>query len=128
VRSGPGHAEVGAVEEVSRWSVCGDSLIAGRCLSCDARRWSRFVHRELVLLTVLVGATVASFFLRYARRRSEQRGIARRQAAAWFEAAQRASRGGNPETAVAGLRRAVSKDPENRCYRLDGWGTSSCSN
>ncbi len=42
----------------------------------------------------------------------------RRQAAAWFDAAQRASRGGNTETAVAGLRRAVLKDPENSRYRL----------
>jgi len=41
-----------------------------------------------------------------------------RQAAAWFDAAQHASRDGNTEAALAGLRRAVSKDPGNRQYRL----------
>lgn len=62
MRSGLGLSEVAVVEDASRCSVCGSSLIAGRCLSCDTRRWSRFVHRELVLLMVLIGITVAAFF------------------------------------------------------------------
>jgi tetratricopeptide (TPR) repeat protein len=90
-------------------------LVAGRCLSCDARRWSRFVHRELVLLTVLVGVTIAAFFATRAIADSNE-ALRRRQAAAWFEAAQ--SPDGNPGQAVAGLRRAVSKAPENKQYRL----------
>lgn len=105
------------VEDASRCSVCGSSLIAGRCLSCDTRRWSRFVHRELVLLTVLIGITVAAFFGTRAVAHSNEV-LRRRQAAAWFEDAQRASPGGNAGTAVAGLRRAVSKDPGNKQYRL----------
>jgi tetratricopeptide (TPR) repeat protein len=105
------------VKDTSRCSVCGNSLIAGRCPTCDTRRWSRFIHRELVLLTVLVGVTVAAFFGTRAVAHSND-ALRRRQAAAWFDAAQRASRGGNAEAAVTGLRRAVSKDPENKLYRL----------
>jgi hypothetical protein len=66
---------------------------------------------------VLVGVTVASFFGTRGVAQSNE-ALHRRQATAWLEAGQRASRGGNPETAVAGLRRTVSKDHENRRYRL----------
>jgi hypothetical protein len=66
---------------------------------------------------MLVGVTVASFFGTRAVAQSNE-ALHRRQAAAGFDAAQRASPGGNTETAVAGLRRAVLKDPENRRYRL----------
>jgi tetratricopeptide (TPR) repeat protein len=92
-------------------------LIAGHCLSCDTRQWSRFVHRELVLLTVLVGVTIAAFFGTRAVAQSNE-ALRRRQAAAWFDQAQRTSRGGNTVTAVAELRRAVAKDPETKLYRL----------
>jgi tetratricopeptide (TPR) repeat protein len=105
------------VEYTFRCSVCGNPLIAGRCLSCDIRRWSRFVHRELVLLTILVGVSGAAFVgTRAVARRNEA--LRRRQGAEWFGAAQRASRDGSTDTAVARLRRAVSKDPGNKQYRL----------
>jgi Tfp pilus assembly protein PilF len=116
-RSGQGRFRSGGVEEVSGCSVCGSSLIAGRCLPCDTRRWSRFVHRELVLLTVLVSATVAAFFGTRAVAQGNE-ALRRRQAAAWYEAAQRASLGGDAESAAAALRRAVSKDRGSRQYRL----------
>lgn len=117
MRSGLGLSEVAVVEDASRCLVCGSLLIAGRCLSCDTRRWSRFVHRELILLTILVSVTIAAFFGTRAVAHSND-ALRRRQAAAWFDAAQHASHGGNVETAVAALRRAVTKDPENRRYRL----------
>lgn len=101
----------------ARCSDCGTPLIAGRCLSCDARRWFSFVHRELVLLSVLVAITVAAFVGTRAMARSNET-LRRRQAAAWFDAAQRASHRERPETVVAELRRAVLKDPGNRRYRL----------
>jgi tetratricopeptide (TPR) repeat protein len=44
--------------------------------------------------------------------------LGRRRAAVWFDTAQRASHDGRSEAAVAALRRAVSKDPDNRKYRL----------
>ena len=66
---------------------------------------------------MLVGVTVASFFGTRAVAQSHE-ALHRRQAAAGFDPAQRASPAGNTETAVAGLRRAVLKDPENRRYRL----------
>ena len=62
MRSGLGLPEVAVAEDASRCSVCGSSLMVGCCLSCDTRRWSRVVHRELVLLLVLIGITVAAFF------------------------------------------------------------------
>ncbi|MBI4478386.1 MAG: hypothetical protein HY654_14525 [Acidobacteria bacterium] len=49
------------MNEATRCSVCGRMLIAGRCISCDTLRWSRFVHRELVLLTALIGVTAVAF-------------------------------------------------------------------
>jgi tetratricopeptide (TPR) repeat protein len=104
-------------EDVLRCSSCGSSLIAGWCLTCETRRWSRFVHRELILLAVLVGIAVAAFFGTRAVAHSND-DLRRREAATWFDAAERASGSGNPQTAIAGLRRAVSKDPENKKYRL----------
>ena len=105
------------MENASRCSVCGSSLIAGRCLSCETRQWSRFVHREIVLLTILIGVTVAAFVGTRAVALSND-ALHRRQAAAWFDEAERASQGANAETAIAGFRRAVARAPENRQYRL----------
>jgi tetratricopeptide (TPR) repeat protein len=92
-------------------------LVVGRCLSCDTRLLSRLVHRELFLLIILAGVTVAAFFATRAVAHGNE-ALRRRQGAAWFDQALRASRNGNAETAIAGLRRAVSKDSQNRQYRL----------
>ena len=98
-----------------RCTTCGDPLMAGRCLRCDTRRLSSFVHRELVLLAVLSAVTVAAFFLTRAAAVSNE-ALGRQDAAAWFERAERA--GESPEAALTALRRAVAKDPDNREYRL----------
>jgi hypothetical protein len=63
-----------------------------RCLTCETRRWSRFVHRELILLAVLVGVAVAAFFGTRAVAHSNDT-LRRQQAATWFDMAQRASGG-----------------------------------
>ena len=103
-------------------SECGWSLTAGRCLRCDGRRllrvvYGEFVQREIFVLTVLVGVTIAAFFVtrNVAAGNDELR---RQQAAQWFEAGQEALQSGRVEPAVVTLRRAVSRDPENREYRL----------
>lgn len=94
-------------------AVCGSALIAGRCLFCDTRRWSRFVHREVILLAILVGATIAAFFGTRAIAHSNEQ-LRRRQAAAWYATAQQASSRADRPSTIAALRRAVSKDRENR--------------
>ena len=101
----------------SRCSICNGSLIAGRCLSCDARRWSRLVDREFVLVTLLVGVTIATFVGTRAFADANE-AMHRDQAAAWFAAAQRASNEGHADAAIGALRRALSKDPGNMRYRL----------
>jgi tetratricopeptide (TPR) repeat protein len=84
---------------------------------CDSRRWSWFIHRELVLLAVLVAVTLTAFFVTRAVA-SGNSALRRTQAAAWFDLAERASQNQDRQAAVLGLRRAVSKDPENTRYRL----------
>jgi tetratricopeptide (TPR) repeat protein len=66
---------------------------------------------------VLAGVAVAAFWGTRAIAQSNE-ALRRRQAAAWFDLAQRASRDGQPEATVTGLRHAVAKDPGNRQYRL----------
>jgi tetratricopeptide (TPR) repeat protein len=100
-----------------RCTTCGDPLLAGRCLRCDTRRLATFVHREVVLLVVLTAITVGAFFLTRAAAISNE-ALGRRDAAAWFERAERARAAGSAEDALAALRRAVMKDPDNREYRL----------
>ena len=99
-----------------RCTVCGDLLAAGRCLRCDTRRLSSFVHREVVLLAVLAAVTAATFFVTRAIAASNA-GMRRRDAADLFESGQR-GRGTGGAMAVTAFRRAAAKDPENRQYRL----------
>jgi tetratricopeptide (TPR) repeat protein len=70
-----------------------------------------------VLLMVLAGGTVAAFVGTRAIADGNDT-LRRRQAAAWYDAAQRASLSGDGESAVSALRRAVVKDRESRLYRL----------
>jgi tetratricopeptide (TPR) repeat protein len=114
--------EVSAVTDLPHCTECGRSLTAGRCLRCDGRRWLRvvygqFVQREIFVLTVLVGVTIAAFFVTRNVAASNDE-LRRQQAALWFEAGQEALQSGQVEPAVVTLRRAVSRDPENRDYRL----------
>lgn len=90
-------------------------MLDGR--SSNARSSYLLIHRELVVLTVLIGLTTAAFFATRAVARSNE-AARRRQALAWFKEAARGVRAGNAESAIDGFRRAVAKDPANRTYRL----------
>ncbi len=94
-------------------SECGRSLTAGRCLRCDVRRLRRvvygeFVQREIFVLTVLVGVTIAAFLVTRNVAASND-ALRREQAARWFEAGPRALQSGSVQPAVVTLRRAVSR-------------------
>ena len=107
---------------MSHCSLCGRPLTAGRCLPCDARQWFQFVYgefvrREIVVLAILVGVTIVAFLVtRSVAAYNDD--LRRQQAAMWFETAQEALQSGSLEPAVVTLRRAVSRDPENKEYRL----------
>jgi tetratricopeptide (TPR) repeat protein len=91
--------------------------VLGCCLTCEARRLTQLVQREVVVLGLLLFLTGVAFVAtRAVARRSEA--MRREQAAAWFTAAEHAARRADTVAAVAGLRRAVAKDPDSRRYRL----------
>jgi Flp pilus assembly protein TadD len=74
-----------------------------------------FVHREVVLLTALVAITVAAFFVT----RAVAAGTARLRlsdAAEWYEVGQRQLREGHAGEAIASLRHATRRDPDNIEY------------
>lgn len=75
------------------------------------------MHREVALLAVLVAVTIAAFIGTRAVAISTE-ALRSEQAAAWFDAAQRAAAAGNTDAAATGLRRAVARDPGNTAYRL----------
>jgi tetratricopeptide (TPR) repeat protein len=79
--------------------------------------YGEFVQREIFVLTVLVGVTIAAFLVTRNVAASNEE-LRRQQAAQWFEAGQEALQSGRVEPAVVTLRRAVSRDPQNREYRL----------
>lgn len=98
-------------------NTCGGPLTAGRCLQCENQSIYRFVHREIVFLTVLVGVTVAVFFA--TRGFAVSNKILRlKDARAWYKRGEQALQGGDLEAAVAALRRATGKDPNDAGYRL----------
>jgi tetratricopeptide (TPR) repeat protein len=97
--------------------VCGNVLLAGRCVTCDARRLSRFVHRELILIVVLAGAAGAGFLATRAAAAADHR-LRQRQASAWFDAGRGHLAAGRLDDALGDLRRAVARDRDNRRYRL----------
>lgn len=100
----------------SRCERCAGVMLAGRCLRCETRRLASFVGREIVVLGVLTSLTIATFFLTRAAA-SANREMQGRDAAAWFERAQRPP-DGDAGAAVTALRRAVANDPDNQRYRL----------
>lgn len=102
---------------VARCPTCGSVLTAGHCPRCAAQPESRLVHRELVLLCVLIGITAAAFLLTRAMAASN-REMRRQEAAAWFASAQEHADAGRHDGAIARFRRAVSTDPDNRRYHL----------
>jgi tetratricopeptide (TPR) repeat protein len=77
----------------------------------------RFVHRELVLVAVLVGVAVAAFLL---TRLVARQDVAIRQADAdaWYRQGLGDLDAGRLESAIARLRRAAAKNPQAARYRL----------
>ncbi len=105
------------VGHVKTCHVCGAGLAAGRCLNCESQRRDRFVHREIVILAVLVGVTIAAFFL--TRRLAASNDMLRLQdARAWYLQGQQALQRGDLEAALMALRRAAAKNPTDLAYRL----------
>jgi tetratricopeptide (TPR) repeat protein len=77
----------------------------------------RSVHRELVLLTVLVAMTAAAFLgTRAAAAANRKRKLA--DAAAWYAEGEAERRAGRLDAAIAALRRAASMDPGQLDYQL----------
>jgi Tfp pilus assembly protein PilF len=97
--------------------MCGGPLTAGRCLRCESQWQYRYVHREIVILAVLMAVTVATFVVtrRFA---SSNETLRLQDGRAWYTQGQRALEGAHVETALVALRRAVAKDPNDVTYRL----------
>lgn len=103
---------------VSRCEVCGTALNQdGRCPQCALRRESQFVHRELVVLGVLIGIAVVAFLATRAVATANRR-MHVQDAQAWFNRQQSAARAGRLDEAIDAARRAVAEDPNDRRYRL----------
>jgi tetratricopeptide (TPR) repeat protein len=97
--------------------MCGSPLTVGRCLRCENQSSYRFVHREIAILAVLVGVTVAAFLV--TRRFAASNEILRLQDGRdWYTLGERALQEGDLETAGAALRRATAKAPNDPAYRL----------
>ena len=96
---------------------CGGPLVDGRCPRCRRGPEPRFVHREIVLLAVLIVVAVVGFFLtRAAARANEDNRL--RDAAEWYNAGRANLAAGRTDTAVRALRRATSLNRDQRTYRL----------
>jgi Tfp pilus assembly protein PilF len=91
--------------------------VANHCSRCEESQRARLIHRELLLLSLLVGIAVLAFFLTRAAAASN-RELHRRDAAAWYELGERRLREADVGTAIEPLRRAVAKDFSSRRYRL----------
>jgi cytochrome c-type biogenesis protein CcmH/NrfG len=75
------------------------------------------VHREFVILAVLVGIAVAALLMTRAFAASNE-AMRLKDARAWYTEGERAVQEGDLDTAVAAFRRAAAKSPDNRAYRL----------
>ena len=98
-------------------NTCGGPLTVGQCLRCENQTSYRFVHRELVILIVLAGVTVAAFLVTRGFAASNQ-ALRLEDGRAWYRLGERALQGGDLDTALAALRRATAKDPDDPRYRL----------
>lgn len=96
---------------------CGGPLADGRCRRCDSQLEDRFVHRELLILAVLVAGTVAAFFGTRSFAASNQ-ALQLQDARTWYTRGEHALQEGDAQTALAALRRATAKDPDAPTYRL----------
>ena len=99
-----------------RCTRCGKSLTGGHCPQCDDWR-VRFVHREVVLLSVLIAVTVAVYGFTRAAEESNS-SLQRADAVVLFQQAQEAEQRGDLDAAIPLFRRAVTHSPDERLYRL----------
>jgi tetratricopeptide (TPR) repeat protein len=77
---------------------------------------SQFVHREIVVLIVLVAVVTAGFFFTRAVARANRQ-LSLADSRVWFAAAERDLAAGRSQAAIAALRHATSIDRDNRYYR-----------
>ena len=95
---------------------CGEPSIDGQCLQCDDWR-TRFVHREVVLLSVLIAVTAVVYGFTQAAA-SSNRDMHRADAVVRFQLGERSQRLGDLDSAIAWFRQAVADSPDDRGYRL----------
>jgi tetratricopeptide (TPR) repeat protein len=103
--------------DVSACDTCGGALTDGRCLRCNDQRRFRYVHREVVLLALLIALTVGAFFFTRATAAGNS-AMRLMDGSAWYEIAQQQLQQGRTQDATVSLRRATAKDLDNRQYRL----------
>lgn len=96
---------------------CGARLVERKCPTCDRDVASRAIQREIVVLAVLIAVVVVGFFLTRAAARANH-ALRMRDAAAWYEAGERALASGRADAGLTALRRATAIDRERREYRF----------
>lgn len=104
------------MDSVRTCDICGSPLTADHCLNCENQSGYHFVHREIVILTVLMGVTVAAFFVTrsFATKNAAMR---LEDARAWYTRGEQALQKGDLDSALPALRRATAKDPNALTYR-----------
>jgi Flp pilus assembly protein TadD len=83
----------------------------------EAAKEVALIHRELILLAVLVGAAVVAFFLTKALAASN-RDLNVRNAAEWYSRGEQSVRAGRIDEAIDAFRRATVRNREDRTYVL----------
>jgi tetratricopeptide (TPR) repeat protein len=96
---------------------CGRPLTDGPCSCCAPDASVRVIHREFVLLSVLIATAVAGFLLTRTLA-LYNRSLRSADAMEWFERGQRELDAGRVATGAADLRHAVAMDPENASYQM----------
>jgi len=77
----------------------------------------RFVHREIVLVTLLVAIASAAFVVTRAVAAGNQR-LRLADAAAWYARGEDELSSGHLDAAIDALRRATARNPQSRAYQL----------
>jgi len=105
------------VDPVTAGDAAGGAFTSREPLGREDQSGSRFVHREIVILLILAGVTVAAFFATRGFAASNE-AIRRQDGQAWYARGQEALERGDLEAALAAFRRAATKDPNDVTYHL----------
>jgi tetratricopeptide (TPR) repeat protein len=105
------------MEQSTTCGRCGERLVDGRCQACARRLESRFIHREIVALVLLIAVVVVGFFLTKTAAGANRR-LHLSDAATWYDRGERALSSGRADQAVTALRRATALGPDRQDYRL----------